>query len=230
MLIQNQFICTIVYSLAYIWYNLRMFTGIIEELGKIRQITTNKIQIECSTLLSDLKIGDSVAVDGVCLTVTDIENNSFDADISPETMKVTILGNLKSGDLVNLERALPADGRFGGHIVTGHIDGQGKCTSFAKTGEFYCLEVSLPNECSKYVVQKGSVTINGISLTVANIIQCAIIPHTFENTNLKMLKSGDFVNIEVDILAKYIEKFLSTSDNRSRIDYDFLRENGFANI
>ncbi len=211
-----------------------MFTGIIEELGKIRQITTNKIQIECSTLLSDLKIGDSVAVDGVCLTVTGIGNNLFDADISPETMKVTILGNLKSGDLVNLERALPADGRFGGHIVTGHIDGQGKCTSFAKTGEFYRLEVSLPAESSKYVVQKGSVTINGISLTVAkvfeNIIQCAIIPHTFENTNLKMLKSGDSVNIEVDILAKYIEKFLSTSDNRSRIDYDFLRENGFANI
>ena len=211
-----------------------MFTGIIEELGKVRQITTNKIQIECHQVLDDIKLGDSIAVNGVCLTVTDIEKNSFTADVSQETMNVTMLENLEFGDYVNLERAMMADGRFGGHIVSGHIDGRGRYKGLSRDGKFYNLQIELPLECEKYVVKKGSITINGISLTIANvngnIIECAIIPHTYENTNLKTLKSGDFVNVEVDILAKYIEKFLSTSDNRSRIDYDFLRENGFAGV
>lgn len=211
-----------------------MFTGIIEELGKVRQITTNKIQVECSIVLNDIKLGDSVAVNGVCLTITDIQEHYFTADISPETMRVTALGGLKDGDSVNLERAVLANGRFGGHIVSGHVDCIGRCLNIKKMGEFYNLEVSLPSEYSKYVVKKGSVTINGISLTIADVkaneISCAIIPHTFENTNLKTLKYNDFVNIEVDILAKYIEKFLSTGDNKSRIDYDFLRENGFAGV
>jgi len=211
-----------------------MFTGIIEELGKVRQITTYTIQVECKIVLTDTKLGDSIAVNGVCLTVTDIKDEYFTADISPETMKVTALTDLKVGDFVNLERAIPANGRFGGHIVSGHIDGKGKCLSLKRNGDFYNLEINLPVECSQLTVKKGSITINGISLTIANInnnnITCAIIPHTFEKTNLKMLKYGDFVNIEVDILAKYIEKFLSTGDNKSRIDYDFLRENGFAGV
>lgn len=209
-----------------------MFTGIIEELGKIRLITTNKIEIQCKDILTDTKFGDSIAVNGVCLTVTDIKSDGFTADISPETMKVTNLNSLKNGDVVNLERALKADGRFGGHIVSGHADACGKCKKISRTGEFYLLEVELPAEYSRYVVKKGSITINGISLTVAevsqNVVSCAIIPHTYDNTNLKTLANGCFVNIEVDILAKYIEKFLSSGDNKSGIDYDFLRENGFA--
>ena len=132
---------------------------------------------------------------------------------------------------VNLERAMKADGRFGGHMVSGHIDGRGKFTSVQKNGEFYDLKIELSSEQVKYVVQKGSIAINGISLTIAEVkgndIKIAVIPHTFENTNLKALKSGDFVNIEVDIVAKYIEKFLSTSDNKSRISLEFLQEHGF---
>lgn len=211
-----------------------MFTGIIEELGKIRQITTNKIQIDCANILNGTKLGDSIAVNGVCLTVNDIGRDSFIADISPETMKVTALSDLKTGGIVNLERAIPADGRFGGHIVTGHIDGKGKFISKDKIGEFYNLTIELPQDCEKYTVKKGSIAINGISLTIADIrantIMCAIIPHTYENTNLKALKQGDFVNIEVDITAKYIEKFLSTGDNRSGINYGFLEENGFVSV
>ena len=208
-----------------------MFTGIIEELGKIRQITKSSIEIECVTVLEDAKIGDSIAVNGVCLTVKDKTQNSFAADVSQETFRVTALSNLSVGKLVNLERAMKCDGRFGGHIVSGHIDGVGKFKSLTKVGEFYNLQIELTSEQAKYVVKKGSIAINGISLTVAeingNIINLAIIPHTFENTCLKELKIGEFINIEVDIVSKYIEKFLSTSDNSSRIDLKFLQENGF---
>lgn len=211
-----------------------MFTGIIEELGIIRQITTNRIQIECKNITDDIQLGDSIAVNGVCLTVVDFGKEFFTADISQETIKVTTFSNSKVGDVVNLERAMRADGRFGGHIVSGHVDSQGKCISINNYNNFYNLEIELEPEQTKYVVKKGSITINGISLTVSDIsdnkITFAIIPHTFENTNLKTLKQGDFVNIEVDIFAKYIEKFLSTGDNKSRIDYNFLRENGFASV
>jgi len=208
-----------------------MFTGIIEELGKIRQITTNRIQIECKTVLTDLKIGDSIAVNGVCLTIVEIGKDFFTADISQETMRITTFGELKLGNFVNLERAMSANGRFGGHIVSGHIDSTGKIIGIKRQGDFYNLEVELDSKTSKYTVYKGSITINGISLTIAklndNIITCAIIPHTFENTNLKTLTQGDYVNIETDILAKYIEKFLSTGDNKSGIDENFLIENGY---
>lgn len=208
-----------------------MFTGIIEELGKIRQVAKNSLIVECNNVLEGTKSGDSIAVNGVCLTVTELFNNAFSADISEETLKVTALSQIKAGDFVNLERAMPATGRFGGHIVSGHIDGTGKCLSSRKNGDFYDFEVELPSGVEKYVVKKGSIAINGISLTVAeinrNIIKLAIIPHTYENTNLKYIKNGEFVNIEVDILSKYIEKFLSSGDNRSGIDENFLVENGF---
>ena len=208
-----------------------MFTGIIEELGKVLDIKSNKITIECVNVLENTKLGDSIAVNGVCLTVVNILPNSFVADVSPETFKVTSLGDLKVGSFVNLERAMSANGRFGGHMVSGHIDGRGKFISVQKNGEFYDLKVELDAEQIKYVVKKGSIAINGISLTIAGVdkneISIAVIPHTFENTNLKTLKNGDFVNIEVDIVAKYIEKFLSTSDNKSRISLEFLQEHGF---
>ena len=208
-----------------------MFTGIIEELGKILDITSNKITVECGTVIEDAKLGDSIAVNGVCLTVTKILKNGFIADISPETYRITILNYLRCGDYVNLERAMKADGRFGGHIVSGHIDGRGKFIESKRINEFYELRFELPKELSKYVIKKGSITINGISLTIAetgdNNIKVAIIPHTYENTNLKYLKRGDFVNIEVDMVAKYIEKFLSSSDNKSGISLEFLQEHGF---
>ena len=211
-----------------------MFTGIIEEVGRVKDITKDSksiITIECCLVLKNTKIGDSIAVNGVCLTVVDINSKTFSAAISQETLKVTTLCNLQKNDLVNLERAMPADGRFGGHIVSGHIDSLAKLVNLNKYGEFYELEFEINKEQSKYIVHKGSITINGISLTVANttknIFKTAIIPHTYENTNLKMLQKGDIVNIEVDILAKYIEKFLLTSDNKSRITLEFLQENGF---
>ncbi len=208
-----------------------MFTGIIEEIGKITTITDKNIIIDASEVLQDAKIGDSIAVNGVCLTVTNIENQSFSADISPETQKVTTFCELKSGDRVNLERALPANGRFGGHIVTGHIDSIGEIKSISNAGNFYNIVLKLDKDNSKYVVKKGSITINGVSLTVADesmdTITVAVIPHTFQNTTFKYLKNGDKVNIETDIISKYVEKFLSTRDNRTGIDMEFLIKNGF---
>ena len=208
-----------------------MFTGIIEELGKIQTITQNKITIQAKTVLEGTKLGDSIAVNGVCLTVTKINYDSFVADISPETMRITALGYLKKDSLVNLERAVQVGARLGGHIVSGHVDGLATCKYIKKEGDFYNVGIELPAELSKYIVKKGSITVNGISLTVAdmdeNSIEIAIIPHTFENTNLKTLQIGYYVNIETDILAKYVEKFLSTSDNKSGISMEFLMEHGF---
>ena len=207
-----------------------MFTGIVEETGKIQFVTDRKVVIKCQKILEDAKIGDSIAVNGVCLTITDINKDTFSADISPETFKVACKLNL--GNTVNLERAMLANGRFGGHIVSGHVDGVAKIVELKNNGDFYDLKLELSENESKYVIRKGSITVNGISLTIAKVegglINLAIIPHTYENTCLKELKIGDFVNVEVDMMAKYIEKFLSTSDNRSRIDIDFLQRNGFC--
>lgn len=208
-----------------------MFTGIIEETGRVKTITNNKIIIFAKTVLEGTKLGDSISVNGVCLTVTSIGKDFFEADVSAETIRVTALSELKTGYFVNLERAAQVGARLGGHIVSGHIDGVGRGKYIEKAGGFYNLTIEIPSELSKYVVKKGSVTVDGISLTVADIIdntvKIAVIPHTFENTNLKVLKIGDFVNIETDILAKYIEKFLSTGDNKSGISMEFLMEHGF---
>lgn len=208
-----------------------MFTGIIEELGKVSEIKSDKITIECIKVLENTKIGDSIAVNGACLTVTNILKNGFSADVSPETFRVTALNNLKIGNSVNLERAMKADGRFGGHIVSGHIDGCAKLIMVIKNKDFYDFQFELDIETIKYAIKKGSVTINGISLTIAevngNVINVAVIPHTYENTNLKNIKTGDIVNIEVDMIAKYVEKFLLSSDNKSRISLEFLQEHGF---
>lgn len=209
-----------------------MFTGIIEEVGKITSITQDSIKIECRQVLEDTKLGDSIAVNGVCLTVTKRNRDFFEADVSEETLKVTALSELKAGSEVNLERAMPANGRFGGHVVTGHVDGIGEIQSVEAKNGFYDIKIKLSPDNSKHAVKKGSISVNGVSLTVAEVkedtMKIAIIPHTFEKTNLNKLKTGDFVNIETDIMAKYIEKFLSTSDNKSNIDFDFLQRNGFC--
>ena len=208
-----------------------MFTGIVEEKGKILSVTNNKISVSANKVLDGTKLGDSIAVNGACLTVVDIKNDCFTADVSEETLKITALNKLKIGSYVNLERAIPINGRLGGHIVSGHVDGIGKVTKITKNEKFYDFEFELNEDNSKYTVKKGSIAINGISLTIAavrkNIITIAIIPHTYENTALQYLQVGDYVNIETDILAKYVEKFLSTGDNRTGISMEFLHEHGF---
>lgn len=208
-----------------------MFTGIVEEIGIVKAISSNKITIECSNILDDIKLGDSIAVNGVCLTVTEFGANYFNADISPETFKITALKELSSGSAINLERALKLSDRLGGHIVSGHIDTIGKIHQISKNNDFYDLKIEFNNEYQKYVVKKGSITINGISLTIAeiknNIVTIAVIPHTYENTMLKDLKNNDNVNIEFDILAKYVEKNLLSKDNNN-ITMDLLERNGFV--
>lgn len=215
-----------------------MFTGIVEEVGKVEKFTrlTNgaRLMISCSEVVDGTNVGDSIAVDGVCQTVVSLDNKSFSVDISDETLSVTTFEHIKIGDSVNLERALTLSKRLGGHIVTGHVDGVAKVVDIEKNDKFYRMHVKLNDKLSKYVVSKGSVAINGISLTVASVcgddISCAIIPHTYLNTNLKNIKSGDNINIEVDIMAKYVEKLLSSNNDNSgnKIDVEFLKENGFV--
>ena len=208
-----------------------MFTGIIEEIGTVRAISSDKITIDCSTVLQNTKLGDSIAVNGVCLTVTNLTAKNFTADISPETLKITSLSDLKTGSNVNLERALTLSSRLGGHIVTGHIDTVGNITKISKLNDFYEFTINFNKAFNKYVVKKGSITIDGISLTVAdcgdNFVTIAVIPHTCNMTILNSLKSGDNVNIEFDILAKYVEKNLLSSNNNN-ITIDFLEQNGFT--
>lgn len=197
-----------------------MFTGIVEEIGKIKNFGGSSLTVECKKVLDGTKIGDSISINGCCETVVSVNSDSFTVNISDETFSITNFKHIKTGDFVNLERALTPSTRMGGHIVQGHIDGVAK----------YLGDYKFEVDNSKYIVYKGSITINGVSLTVAslegNVFSVAVIPHTLENTNLKNLKIGDLVNIETDILGRYIEKFLSTHDN-SKIDERFLVENGF---
>ena len=211
-----------------------MFTGIVEEIGIVKSLTKKGSQavivVECNKVLPDTKLGDSIAINGVCQTVVDLASSSFSAEVSSETMSVTTFSALKAGDKVNLERALTLQSRLGGHLVSGHVDGIAKVKNIQKESNFYNLTFELDKSLMKYLAKKGSITINGISLTIADVysneFKIAVIPHTFENTTLSGLKHNDYVNVETDILAKYVEKFLSTGNN-SVIDEDFLKGNGF---
>lgn len=213
-----------------------MFTGIIEEIGEVKSFVKDSngatIVIGCKEVLKDTKLGDSIAVNGCCQTVVDLGQDFFSARVSDETLDITTFSSLKSGDEVNLERALTLSSRLGGHIVSGHIDCVGKLVKKEQFTDFYNLDFEIPKSQEKYVVYKGSITINGISLTIAkideNVFRVAVIPHTYNHTNLCHLKIGDSVNIETDILGKYIEKLLSAKDNSSRISLEFLQENGFV--
>lgn len=212
-----------------------MFTGIVEEVGTVKSFSKDNngatIIIGGDVVLKGTKLGDSIAINGVCQTVVNLTSDSFSARVSDETLSVTNFENLKKGDKVNLECALTLNSRLGGHIVLGHVDCVAKFVGKEKLTDFYNLEFEIPKEQEKYVVQKGSITVNGISLTIAelhnNIFKVAVIPHTYENTNLCDLKIGDYVNIETDILGRYVEKFLSANDNSSSISMNFLQENGF---
>lgn len=212
-----------------------MFTGIIEETGYIKEFTQEysgaRLVVACCKVTDDVKLGDSIAINGCCQTVVEFDNSSFTVQVSRETLDVTTFKNLRQGVKVNLERALTPSSRMGGHIVQGHIDCTGKFVKKTDLNEFYELYFELPPKECKYVVHKGSIAVDGVSLTVAeikdNVIKTAIIPHTFNNTAFASLKIGDNVNIETDILGRYVEKFLSPNNNVSKITQNFLQENGF---
>lgn len=193
-----------------------MFTGIIEEVGQIAAIEDTgefrTLRVKAGAILEGVTKGASIAVNGVCLTVRTFEGGSFTADLSRETLDRTSLDALRPGTTVNLERPMRADGRFGGHIVQGHVDGVGRISSFDRDGDNWNLQVEFPEKAARYIVEKGSIAIDGISLTVAAlrppVLGVAIIPHTFENTNLRHARAGDTVNLEFDVIAKYVERML----------------------
>ncbi len=193
-----------------------MFTGIIEELGKVSAIESQpdaiRLTISCGKVLSDLKRGDSISCSGTCLTAIDIDGNSFTADVMLETLKCSSLSEVKVGDVINLERAMQHETRFGGHIVQGHVDGVGEVISREKSDNWDWVRVRIPADLMKYVVMKGSITIDGISLTVNELgddhIAVSLIPETLEVTTLGYKQPGDKVNVEADVLAKHIERLL----------------------
>ena len=190
-----------------------MFTGIVEEMGIVSKITNNGMTVKASRVLSDVKLGDSIAVNGTCLTAVSFSNSEFSVDLSPETMRRTSLSQLTEGSRVNLERAISASDRMGGHIVQGHVDATGRITSIKPDGDSIIFRVRIPKRLDKYIVEKGFVAVDGISLTVvkrgASSFTLAVIPYTLENTNLSVLSEGDQVNLEADILAKYVESLLA---------------------
>ena len=196
-----------------------MFTGIIEELGRVRSIEPNgenaRIVIEAHTVTEDTKHGDSISVNGVCLTALDLSRDSFAADVSRETLERSTLGKLKPGTAVNLERAVTPATRLGGHIVQGHVDARGTFVSTVDHGGSWTVRISYPPEIQQYLVFKGSVAVEGISLTIANLtddyFEIAIIPKTWEVTNFSELQPGDDVNLEADVIAKYVERILGQS-------------------
>jgi len=191
-----------------------MFTGLIEELGRIaareESEAGSRIVISAEIVTSDISAGDSIALNGVCLTALDVTARSFAADVSPETLDRTTLGRLDIGSPVNLERAVTPATRLGGHMVQGHVDGRGTFVSAVAEGEFWTVTVGFPSELARYFVEKGSVAVEGISLTIAKLhdvsFEFAIIPKTWEMTNLSSLQKGDDVNLEVDVIAKYVER------------------------
>jgi riboflavin synthase len=201
-----------------------MFTGIIEELGAVaaldRHVSGARLSVECALVVSDLTPGGSVAVNGVCLTAVDIRPDGFSADLAPETLERSNLGDLAPGDPVNLERPLSLQTRLGGHFVQGHVDGAGVLEALRELGDGnWELVVRIPDALDRFLVYKGSIAIDGISLTIASIenalLRVAIIPHTWAMTNLAARKSGERVNIECDILAKYVEKLLPSQHSRT---------------
>lgn len=187
-----------------------MFTGIVEEVGSIKAVEESRLVIGASEVLGDVKVGDSISVNGACLTVTTYDESGFSVDVVPETLRRTNLGELTSGSPVNLERSMPANGRFGGHIVQGHIDGTAAIRSIESEGDALMVIFDASPSIMRYVVEKGFIAVDGASLTIVNCdnfsFSVTIIPHTQENTVFKSKKTGDSVNLEVDIMAKYVER------------------------
>lgn len=218
-----------------------MFTGIVEELGTLENISGganfSKLLIKASKVLEGVNLGDSIAVNGVCLTVTSFTAASFTADVMPETMKKTSLGQLKRGDTVNLERALRLGDRLGGHIVSGHVDGVGEIVSREPHANAVLFRIKADPSLLAYMVPRGSVAIDGISLTLIDVTETdfavSIIPHTISHTNLRDKRAGEIVNLECDMIAKYVERLMTasslkhTAHPKKELNEEFLRENGF---
>ena len=213
-----------------------MFTGLIEETGKVSSLrrggNSSFIRIQAEKVLEGTVTGDSIAVNGVCLTVTEMSGGWFQADVMNETLARSSLGSLKPGDPVNLERAMAAGGRFGGHIVSGHIDGTGTVTDIKNDGIAVWYTITADSQILRYIVEKGSVALDGISLTVAKVtaesFSVSVIPHTAEVTTLSKRKTGDKINIENDIIGKYVEKLMKPAESSSGgLSMSFLAENGF---
>lgn len=210
-----------------------MFTGIIEEVGKIKNIqggTNYKLTIAASKILEDIHLGDSIAVNGICLTAISWDKSSFTVDVMKETLERTSLHRLRAGSFVNLERALAANGRFGGHIVSGHIDGTGEIINIRRDANAVWYKIKTSEKIMEFIIEKGSIAIDGISLTVAKVdrstFYVSVIPHTLENTILLRKKTGDIVNLENDIVGKYIKSFTDKNSN-STLCESFLKSNGF---
>ncbi len=213
-----------------------MFTGIIEELGVVESIqvggNSGRLRVRAPLVCSDLHAGDSVSVNGVCLTAVELQGASFEADASPETLSRSSLASLKRGGIVNLERALLPTSRLGGHIVQGHVDATGEVVAAQPVGDGnWQLNVRYPAELDRYLVSKGSVSVDGISLTIAalegGVFSVAVIPHTWEHTNLSARRPGDVVNLETDILAKYVEKLLAGAPATPKLSVERLLEMGY---
>jgi riboflavin synthase len=206
-----------------------MFTGIIETKGIVKNRGENKISVE-APILKDSKAGDSISINGVCLTITQIKGKIASFDMSGETMKKSNLSKLKIKQQVNIERALKAQDRLGGHFVTGHVDGAGKIIGIKRTKQDIIFEIEIPRALSRYMIQKGSVAVDGISLTIAECrddkFSVSVIPHTLKMTNLLNREKGDIVNIEIDLIGKYIEKLLSPQKPQSKITHSFLLQHG----
>jgi len=216
--------------------NRIMFTGIIEEKGQVLRIEYRgqgkRLAITLSPYLTEVQLGDSININGVCLTIVQKREREIELDLSQETLQKTVLGELEKGDQVNLERALRLNDRLGGHILTGHVDGMGVIVEKRGERDFLQFRIRIPESVSKYVVQKGSIAIDGISLTINECqrgeIQITLIPYTIEKTTLIDKKVGDRVNIETDILAKYVEKLINQGGQKSgQVDTSFLKEHGF---
>ena len=206
-----------------------MFTGIIEEVGTVKSISSGRLTITASVVLEGARLGDSIAVNGACLTAGAVDATSFSVDVMPETLKRTNLGQLNPGSKVNLERALLVGGRLGGHLVQGHVDATGKAASLAQEGNAIIARFSAPPEVMRYVVVKGFIAVDGVSLTVvgfdSNSFSVSLVGFTIGNTILGSRKAGDQVNLEVDIIAKYVEKL---RESRGGVTLDFLSEHGFT--
>lgn len=218
-----------------------MFTGLVEELGKIKTITHGaksvRITVLANKVVSDVQLGDSIAVNGTCLTVVEFASTWFTADVMPETVKSTVLASLKIGDTVNLERTLRVGDRFGGHIVSGHVDGVGTISGKESNDIAIIVKITAGPEVMKYIVKKGSIAIDGISLTVVDYekdwFTVSLIPHSAERTTLGLKKIGDNVNLEGDVIGKYVEKLLGLNvekadSSKSKIEMSFLQQHGFT--
>lgn len=215
-----------------------MFTGIIEEVGTVKKMQRGKdsvvLTIGATQVMEGTRIGDSIAVNGICLTVTDLHGDSFSADVMHETMNRSSLAKLTAGQRVNLERAMPANGRFGGHIVSGHVDGTGQIVDIRQDDVAVWYTIAAGAEIMRYIVEKGSIAVDGISLTVARVKQDAFavstIPHTVRNTVLQDKSLGDTVNLECDVIGKYVEKLMQKApenEQKNTITRDFLTKYGF---